>query len=84
MIVFRAYRKAAWDNINLALNLQVKAEHGAVMFRCVVGQKVEQMLLVPSSCVEGKVNQWNGEAACAEGRLLDAPHLGKEIIGGLI
>lgn len=59
VLVLRAYRKPAWDNVNLALNLQVKAENGVVQFRCVVGEKVKHTSLVPASCREGRVNQWN-------------------------
>ncbi|MDZ7810085.1 MAG: hypothetical protein U5L11_07915 [Arhodomonas sp.] len=40
------------------MHLQVKAEGGAIRFRCTVNDWVERKPWVPSTCREGSVDQW--------------------------
>ncbi len=59
ILVLRSKKKPAWDNVDIGLHLQVKAEGNQVRFRCVVNNRPTRRTWVPSQCHYGGVNQWN-------------------------
>ncbi|WP_440998007.1 pilin [Arhodomonas sp. SL1] len=58
VLVLRSKQKPLWDNVDIGLHLQVKAEGGAIRFRCTVNDQAERKPWVPSTCREGSVGQW--------------------------
>lgn len=59
VLVLRSHAKPLWDNVDIGLHLQIKADGGTVRFRCIVNEKVERKLYVPASCREGGVEEWD-------------------------
>jgi len=58
ILVFRSKRKPEWDNVDIGLHLQVKADGENVRFRCVVNNNPTRKAWVPVQCRSGGVNQW--------------------------
>ena len=59
ILVLRSKRKPSWDNVDIGLHLQVKADGNEVRFRCVVNNKPTRREWVPSQCRYGGVNDWS-------------------------
>lgn len=59
VLVLRSKADPAWGGIDIGLHLQVKADGGAVRFRCTVNEKADRAKYVPASCRNGSVDDWN-------------------------
>ncbi len=59
ILVLRSKRKPEWDNVDIGLHLQVKADGDAVQFRCIVNSRPTRQQWVPASCRHGGVEDWN-------------------------
>ena len=59
VLVLRSKQKPAWDNADIGVHLQVKADSGSVRFRCIVNNQPTRQEWVPSQCRHGGVNDWN-------------------------
>jgi len=59
ILVLRSKQKPAWDNADIGVHLQVKADNGTIRFRCIVNNRPTRLEWVPSQCRHGGVNEWN-------------------------
>ena len=59
ILVLRSKKKPEWNNVDIGVHLQVKAEGNMVKFRCVVNNKPTRRAWVPSQCRYGGVNDWS-------------------------
>ena len=59
ILVLRSKKKPQWNNVDIGVHLQVKAEENTVKFRCVVNDKPTRREWVPSQCRYGGVNDWS-------------------------
>ena len=59
ILVLRSKKEPAWNNVDIGLHLQVKAEGNVVKFRCIVNNRKVRRQWVPSQCHQGRVNDWN-------------------------
>lgn len=59
VLVLRAYRKAEWGNSDIGLHLQIRLrDDGALDFRCTINETASREPYVPSSCMNGRVDDW--------------------------
>lgn len=59
VLVLRAQRKAEWGNSDIGLHLQVRLrDDGALDFRCTINNLASREPYVPSTCMEGSVDDW--------------------------
>lgn len=59
ILVLRSKKKPAWNNADIGVHLQVKAEGDLVRFRCVVNNRPTRQAWVPPQCRHGGVNDWS-------------------------
>lgn len=60
VFVLRSYRNPLWDNTEIGLHFQIKADvDGIVRFRCTINGSYDRARYVPATCRHGRVNQWD-------------------------
>lgn len=59
VLVLRAQRKTEWGNSDIGLHLQIRlGDDGALDFRCTINNLASREPYVPSTCMEGSVDDW--------------------------
>jgi len=59
VLVLRAIRKPEWGNSDIGLHLQIRLRADNTLdFRCTVNNLASRMPYVPTTCVDGSVNDW--------------------------
>ncbi|MEX0962743.1 MAG: hypothetical protein WDZ52_01700 [Pseudohongiellaceae bacterium] len=60
VLVLRAYRRPEWGNSDIGLHLQIRLRDDDTLdFRCTINNLESREPYVPSTCMEGSVDDWD-------------------------